>query len=270
MGEGGGDREWIAPVIPLFGGGADAPQRKATDRGRGAAVEAEKASVPEDEPEGEEPLAWSSTWDSEPVVSIGSRRREDPTDDAHTTGAGDTADTPDAGDVAEAAEKLLLKRLRGRSLSIREARDLLTREGVDNEAAEVIVAVFIARGYLDDAALAEQIVHVGLDRKGQGRLVIAQSLAKRGIPRDVADAALLALPDDDRERALEFARSKARALSTVDPDAALRRLTGQLARRGYGGSLAVDVAREALREAGGSRRFGAPTRGSSGVRFVED
>ncbi|MEU1973584.1 regulatory protein RecX [Microbacterium sp. NPDC019599] len=233
--------EELAPVIPLFG------------RSNPGSVEPPRADG----------ASWNSTWGDDP----------EPSDERPGAGvrfgvAADEDGGSDESPVVELAEKILLKRLRGRSLSISEARDVLAGAGADAEAADEIIVSFEARGYLDDVALAEQIVHIGVDRKGQGRRVIAQSLAKRGVPRDVADAALLALPDDDRERAMEFARSKARSLSSADPDAALRRLAGQLARRGYGGSLALDVAREALREAGRPRGLGAP--GSSGVRFAED
>ncbi|WP_435526286.1 regulatory protein RecX [Microbacterium elymi] len=106
---------------------------------------------------------------------------------------------------------------------------------------------FIRRGYLDDRALADQLVYSAVERKGQGRMVIAQSLAKRGIPRDVVDAAMTALPDDDADRALEFARQKARSMRALDHEVALRRLVGQLARRGYGVG-ALDAARQALDE----------------------
>lgn len=51
-------------------------------------------------------------------------------------------------------------------------------------------------------------------------------------------------------------------MTRLDPETALRRLLGQLARRGYGGSVASQAARTALREAAG----GGATRG---VRFVE-
>ena len=106
------------------------------------------------------------------------------------------------------------------------------------------------------------LVSAGVDRKGQGRVAISRSLSQRGIPREVITAALDELPDDDAERALEFARTKARSLSRLDHDTALRRLLGQLARRGYGGSVATNAAKTALNEAS----FGAK---SSGVRFVE-
>ncbi|WP_347978701.1 regulatory protein RecX [Microbacterium sp. ProA8] len=157
-------------------------------------------------------------------------------------GAGDDAD-----EVA-IAERGLVKKLRGRQLSVSEAKTYLGQYDLDADAVAALLDAFLERGYLDDARLAEQVVHSGVDRKGQGRQVISQSLAKRGVPRDVADAALAELPDDDAERALEFARSKAGSLRGLERDVALRRLAGQLARRGYGGSMALNAARTALEE----------------------
>ena len=59
---------------------------------------------------------------------------------------------------------------------------------------------------------------------------------------------LAELPDDEFERALDFARQKARSMRDLDREVALRRLSGQLARRGYGGK-ALAAARQALDEA---------------------
>jgi regulatory protein len=211
--ENGGERDSLAPVIPLFGGAT--PQ----------------ASPPDESPDDER---WHPTWvshrapDDEPV-------RDD-----------------DVVAEEDLAEKALLKRLRVRSLSVSEARALLRERQVAAPSVERIVSGLEEYGYLDDAGLADQLVHSAVDRKGQGRNAIAQTLAKRGIPRDVADAALATLPDDDAERALEFARTKARSLGSLDRDTALRRLLGQLARRGYAGSVATAAARTALDEAGGT------------------
>lgn len=224
----GGERDSLAPVIPLFGSSDDHTEDRAH---RGA---------PAREP------AWNATW------------ADDPDDDGPR--GGDTrraragADETDPESARDLAEKSLLRKLRTRSLSVVEARAVLIEAGCDLDTAAELLDVFLERGYLDDASLAEQIVHVAVDRKGQGRRVIAQALAKRGIPRDVADSALASLPDDDAERALEYARSKARAMRDLDRDAALRRLSGQLARRGYGGSVAFDAARQALDELGSASR----------------
>ena len=161
-------------------------------------------------------------------------------------------------EIAAAGEATLLRKLRTRSLSEREARDVLAGCEVDEGSREEIIARFIGNGYLDDARLADQLLHSGIERKSQGRSALARSLAQRGIARDVIDDVLAALPDDEFARALEFARTKARAMRGLERDVALRRLSGQLARRGYGG-LSLEAARRALDE-------NAPTRGR-GVRF---
>lgn len=170
--------------------------------------------------------------------------------------AGDT-DADDRAPAAEDADDMLTRRLRRSALSEREARAFLAQRGVDPATIEETLDRFSSRGWIDDAVLAEQLLYAGTSRKGQGRRAIAQTLSQRGIRRDVADAALAALPDDDAERALDYARSKAHGLRSYDLETAMRRLTGQLARRGYSGSVAATAARTALTE----------QRDTGGVRF---
>ena len=235
----GGERDTLAPVIPLFGG--PVPTAPRPTRTRPASGDVDGAVSDGDAyGAGDVAEAWHPTWaDDRPQF-------DRPFDSAHA-------------ENLELAEKVLLKKLRTRSLSVSEARGVLREYSLDAAEVDHLIAQMDEYGYLDDAALADQLIHAGAERKGQGRQAIAQTLAKRGIPREVADAALAELPDDDLERALEFARSKARSLQSLDRDTALRRLTGQLARRGYG-SLAMTAARIALDE--GSRGSGG------GVRFV--
>ncbi|CAN7235672.1 regulatory protein RecX [Microbacterium sp. LjRoot45] len=224
---GGPDRgDRLAPVIPLFGAGE-----------RADAAEASASQARGDD--------WHRSW----IV-----------DHAETDSAEGDAVSPESNraEVRRQAETALLKKLRGRSLSEREARGALAQHELDPQEIDAIVAAFLGHGYLDDIRLAEQLVHVATDRKAQGRHSVAQTLAARGLGREVIDAVLAELPDDDAERALAFARQKARNLVSLDRDTALRRLHGQLARRGFAGSLAMSAARQALDEAAGP---------SSGVRF---
>lgn len=204
----------VAPVIPLFG---DA---------RGTAADAD----------------WHTTWRGEqaPSRSGASHPR---------VGQERSASDAASEDLARLdAEKALLNRLRTRQLSEAEARRLLVERDLAEDQIADVIASFVARGYLDDARLAEQLAYAGAQKRGQGRRAIAQTMMQRGVPRDVADAALAEMPDDETERALEYARKKAPSLASVEPDAALRRLVGQLSRRGYGGSLAMDAAKTALAE----------------------
>jgi regulatory protein len=179
------------------------------------------------------------------------------------------AESPD--DVRDRAEALLLRKLRGRSLSLAEARTALNSvEGIEASVVDEVVEKFVDLGYLDDEAFAEQLALSATERRGQGRRAVAQTLRKRGIPREVVDAALAELPDDDAERALEFARSKARGVGGKDYDASLRRLAGQLARRGYPSSVSLDAARQALSEAGVRRTPPSRPTAPSTVRFTPD
>ncbi len=90
-----------------------------------------------------------------------------------------------------------------------------------------------------------------IEKRGEGRRAVAETLRKRGNPRDVAEAALAELPDDDAERALEFARTKVRGVDGKDYDASLRRWrsAGAAGISVVGGS----VGREDGSERGGDR-----------------
>lgn len=263
---GGGSRpdEGLAPVIPLFG--AHRP------RG-GAPVDeiAEKTPSHQDSPAVDRGATFRSSPDSgtpserHPARGGASSAKTPPRLRALVDAAdGDSEhdDGPDPQQLQEAASESLVRKLRARSLSISESRMVLRGHHLDAGQIDDVIDEFTRLGYLDDATLAAQLVDSGANRKGQGRVALARALAQRGIPRDVVDAALGELPDDDAERALEFARSKARSLSRLDPDTALRRLMGQLARRGYGGSVAMTAAKTALAE----EKFGGHP---SGVRFVD-
>lgn len=230
-GHGGDD---LAPVIPLFPGTpsvAPAYDDRAAAYDKVAAYDDKAAGF------GDDLAAFDDDYD----------------DDDGVYDSGDSAGGLDECTAIERdiADNLLVRKLRTRQLSISEARTVLTERPIPAEVREQIIDDFCRRGYLDDALLAEQIIHTAVERKGQGRRVIAQALAKRGIARDVADAALEQLPDDDAQRALEYARTKAVAMARLDPEVATRRLAGQLARRGYPGSVALTAAKQALTEASG-------------------
>jgi regulatory protein len=264
------DGERLAPVIPIFGArGSDA-----TERPSGAGGSAGMPTTAEE---------WRSTWAEESAAerrgpsprhpAAAALSAEDSNEDAPRAASGERrglravgrhqeADAAPAEDPVAAATESLVRRLRSKQLSSREARDALREFGVPADDRDTIVAEFEQRGYLDDVSLAELLVTSGSQRKGQGRVAIARTLSQRGIPREIADEALAVLEDDDAERALDYARSKVSGLRRYDEDTAIRRLVGQLSRRGYGGSTALTAARTAWRET----QRGA---GVSRVRFEE-
>lgn len=237
-----GSEEHLAPVIPLFGNRSPGP-------------------MPLEHPAAESLRSADAlrTTDAARPADVRTRLR------AVAPREDDASEAPTSADPEErkaAAEETLVRKLRSRSLSVSEARNVLKGTQIDAEAIDEIIDRFCHRGYLDDRVLADLLVTSGTQRKGQGRVALGRALAQRGLSRDVIDEAMAALPDDDDERALEFARSKASSMARLDFDTALRRLVGQLARRGYSGSIAMTAARTALREF-------TPGRATSGVRFVD-
>lgn len=255
IGENGGgehETERLAPVIPLFG----AP------RGHG--------SVPEDEgspserhpargPRRDQGAEREKARPSLRAIRPHARRQVDDVEvDVEVDGHTEVAPSQ----VREAAEEALVRKLRSRSLSVSEARTVLRGHALTATEVDEVIDDFCHRGYLDDQILASLLVTSGAERKGQGRAALSRALAQRGIPRDVIAAALAELPDDDADRALEYARTKARSLGRLDFETALRRLVGQLSRRGYNGAVAMTAARTALTE-------NASGQSSSTVRFVD-
>nr|WP_314841376.1 regulatory protein RecX [uncultured Microbacterium sp.] len=270
MRENGGESERLAPVIPLFGSTPPASADSADD-----VTHRDEPTAPTGQRERDEP----------PRIDRDVDREMGTPSDRHPARGRSTERTPrlralasddlseeevegvDPEALRSAAEELLVRKLRTRSLSISESRLVLrgyeqNRQRLTGEQIDDVIDDFCRRGYLDDAVLAGQLVTSGVERKGQGRVALSRALSQRGLSRDVIDAALDELPDDDAERALEYARTKARSMSRLDGDTALRRLMGQLSRRGYNGSVAMTAAKRALSEASS----GGP---ATGVRFVD-
>lgn len=163
----------------------------------------------------------------------------------------------DADEVRENAENSLLRKLRTRALSLSEARAVLVDADADPQQIEEIIEDCVRRGYLNDYALAENLAQSFSQRKGMGRAAIARTLSQRGIERQVIDEVFDAVPNEDEKLALEFARKKAASMRHLEREVAVRRLAGQLARRGFTAS-AVRVASQAFDEA---------QRPTGGVRF---
>ena len=143
-------------------------------------------------------------------------------------------------------DRLVVSRLRRSALSIAEVRSVLAEHGLDESEIEEWIERYERLGYLDDARLAEQLVHVNGSRRGRGSGAIMQELSRRGVDVGAARAAVGELdPDVERANAQAVAERRARQLTGLDRQTAERRLSAFLQRRGYPG----DVVREAVKAA---------------------
>jgi regulatory protein len=163
-------------------------------------------------------------------------------------GSGTGGDTDaDATAERERAEKVLLHRLRGRSLSTSEAREVLRSTDVDAHEVEEIIERFAELHYIDEEKLADQIIHSHHERKGLGRTGVQAEMRRRGLDANLILEKLEELPDDEAERAIDLAVKRVSQLERFDEKTIDRRLTGFLMRKGYSSGavrLAVKAALE--------------------------
>ena len=146
---------------------------------------------------------------------------------------------------ASAAKRVAYDLLSRNPWSRRELTTRLRRRGASPSVAEDVVAALEAQGYVDDQAFARQWAEGRASRRHLGSLRLRDELQRKGIPRDVADAAVRQAfaESGEEERALEAAQGRLPALGRQDAKRAALRLRDYLLRRGY----PADVVRGVLR-----------------------
>lgn len=225
--------ERLAPVTYLPWAKAESPRPAAASRSRPmvepddgeAPIPASRSRPKDDGGRGRlRPVSRNETW-AESAATESSEPEE--------TGA----------ERDERIDRLVISRLRRSALSVSEVRAVLVEHGLDDLEVEEWIERYERLGYLDDAKLAEQVVHSHGVRRGRGSGAIMQELGRRGVDNALARAAVEDLdPETELENARAVAERRARQLRGLDRQTAERRLSAFLQRRGYPG----DVVREAV------------------------
>ena len=133
--------------------------------------------------------------------------------------------------------------LAARAHSKHELESKLLRAGYLASTVEMVLYKLEKEGFLDDADFARQWVEARTNRK-LGTRRIAQELRHKGVSADEAEAALADVDEDEQLAAAISLVEKAmmRTKPGEDPRKVANRITGMLARRGFG----WDIARHAI------------------------
>ena len=145
-------------------------------------------------------------------------------------------------DVHERALGLLAVRQRSR----RELERRLVQAGFETDEVREELDRLEGVGLIDDEAFARAVVESRMGVRGESRRAVASKLAQAGVSADVAGEALDGSVEDEDARALRLAEQRATRLGGLAPEVAFQRLTGFLARRGYGPGVSREAARKAL------------------------
>jgi regulatory protein len=140
------------------------------------------------------------------------------------------------GEVQNAIDRgINLLSYRGRSE--RELRRRLAQDGTEKRAIDLAIEHLLQIGYLNDADYARQVARARMLGPGHSGSRVRAELARRGVAREVIDAALVEVRESGEvdEAALieRVANKKARSLASLDPPVRRRRLYAFLARRGF-------------------------------------
>ncbi len=148
------------------------------------------------------------------------------------------------------AREIALRRVDRRDYSRGELTEYLVRKReLDPGIVSQILDRFEEVGIVDDARFARNWAQARLRTRKLSRRAIERELRVRGVRAEFIDAALDPISgDQERQAALQLCRAKAAHLPAVDRQVAIRRLAGQLARRGYGSSVAMSVVLQVLDE----------------------
>ena len=131
----------------------------------------------------------------------------------------------------EAAKKRALWLLDKRDYSRAELLNKLTEKGYAEAAAAAAVDRLAELGFVDDARYAPIVVR-HYAAKGYGARRVRQELGRRGIPKELWDAAMTEMPEQD-ESVDRLLRARMRGADPSDR-AALKKASDALVRRGYG------------------------------------
>ncbi|MFC6084631.1 regulatory protein RecX [Sphaerisporangium aureirubrum] len=127
----------------------------------------------------------------------------------------------------------------------------LRKRNVPDDVAEAVLNRYTEVGLIDDEAYAEAWVGSRHAGRGLARRALAAELRTRGVAEDtVRDAVDRLDPEQELETARRLVARRLPATEGLQPAARVRRLAGMLARKGYSGSVAYRVVREALESEG--------------------
>ncbi len=166
-----------------------------------------------------------------------------------------------AGETRHRALSTALVYLAHRPRSEGEIRTRLQRDDHDPETIEATLPRLRDWHYVDDSDFARRWVENRDEHRPRGTRLLATELRQKGVDPEVIAEAIDGAGIDEEAGALDLARKRSRQLSGLEPAVHDRRLSGFLARRGYG----YDIIRRVLEILADEAASEIPTEDMSGL-----
>lgn len=138
-----------------------------------------------------------------------------------------------AQDFVSKATESALRLLGVRPRAEHELRDRLKRKGFEPATIDLAIERVQNWGYLDDADFARRWVDNRLEFRPRSKRMLELELPQKGVDRETISTTIEQTDIDEVASATELARKAVAKMSSLDPVVARRRISGQLARRGF-------------------------------------
>jgi regulatory protein len=161
-----------------------------------------------------------------------------------------TEQAPSREKLESRARNVLLFQLSKGAKSKAQLRAILVKREIPEDIAEPILDRFEESGLIDDKMFANVVVNSRRRYKGLSKSAIKRELGTKGVAPEIIDDALSEVTSEQElETAQELAIKKLRAMNHLAKDVQDRRLSGYLARKGYGGGVVYAAIRYAREQA---------------------
>ena len=158
--------------------------------------------------------------------------------------------SPSREKLESRARNVLLFQLSKGAKSKHQLREILIKREIPEDIAEPLLDRFEEAGLIDDKAFAEILVNSRRTYKGQSKSAIRRELNRKGVAPEISEDALSEVTSEaELETAKELALKKLRSMTSLAPEVQDRRLSGYLARKGYGGGTVYAAMRYAREQA---------------------
>jgi regulatory protein len=164
-------------------------------------------------------------------------------------GPGSEAAEAERDDPESVARLICLRLLTAAPRTQAELAVVLSQRGIPDDAARAVLARFAEVKLIDDATFARAWVESRHHGRGLAGRALGAELRRKGVASDDIAGALQELdPEQELATARELVAKRLPGTQGQPGPARMRRLTGMLARKGYGPGLAYRVVREALEQ----------------------
>jgi len=121
----------------------------------------------------------------------------------------------------------------------------LLKRGFESETANSVLDSLELQGLLNDLEFAKLWSESRQRAKKLSKRVIAGELRAKGVSQDIINEVIEAIDDEAEYRqAFLLAERKYNSISHLDPEVIYRRISGLLARKGYGHGVCAKIMRE--------------------------